>query len=173
MNAFLKTIFPFLSTAASMVGGPIGTAAANALGKSLGADKENPTMDDLAASYAKATPEQIAAAKKEEHDFAVKMQEMGFKNVEELERIAAADRASARDREVKLKDRIPAILAVAITCGFFGLLFCMLKWSPPASNKDLLNIMLGSLGSAWIAVVGYYFGSSAGSARKDEILASK
>lgn len=58
-----------------------------------------------------------------------------------------------------------------VTCGFFGLLFSLLRWAPPKQNEALLNITLGSLGTAWVAIVSYYFGSSAGSDRKNEIIA--
>jgi len=85
------------------------------------------------------------------------------------------DAQSARDREVQIatSDKAPMlnkiaspIIAAAVTAGFFGLLFYMLRFNVPPANKDVLNIMLGSLGTAWITIVSYYFGSSSGSAEK-------
>lgn len=86
---------------------------------------------------------------------------------------------SARDREIQIatSDKAPIlnkiitpILGLFVTCGFFSLLGYMLKYEVPIGNKDILNVMLGSLGTAWIMIVGYYFGSSLGSAQKSEQL---
>lgn len=172
MKEFLKKLYPFLSTAAGTVGGPLGSVAANALGKALGIDKADPGLDELGAAYATATPEQRLAAAKEEHDFAEKMQAAGYDHAEKLETLAATDRDSARKREMTVRDKIPAALAIGVTVGFFGLLFFLLRHSPPADSKDVLNIMLGSLGTAWVSIIAYYFGSSAGSAAKNEMLAN-
>lgn len=62
------------------------------------------------------------------------------------------------------------ILATAVTLGFFGLLSYMIKYNVPDANKDMLNIMLGSLGTAWVSIVGFYFGSSKGSDDKNKII---
>ena len=67
------------------------------------------------------------------------------------------------DKPSWLSKNVLYLLAIGITLGFFGLLTYMLKFDVPAANKDILNIMLGSLGTAWISIVGYFFGSSAGS----------
>ena len=80
------------------------------------------------------------------------------------------DKDSARQREVGVKDKTPAILAFFITSGFFGILAFMLKYDIPATNKTELDLILGSLGTAWIAVVSYYFGSSVGSRAKDDTI---
>lgn len=89
------------------------------------------------------------------------------------EEIAAADRNSARQREMTVKDWTPAILAYGITAGFFSILGFMLVKQIPDTGHDALLIMLGALGGAWGAVVSYYFGSSAGSAQKTDLLGKK
>lgn len=80
------------------------------------------------------------------------------------------DKDSARQREIGVKDKTPMILAYGITLGFFGILAFMMKYDIPPVNKTELDLILGSLGTAWIAVVSYYFGSSAGSSEKNNII---
>ena len=69
------------------------------------------------------------------------------------------------------RSNVPALLAVLITVGFFGILVGMLLGVLSASDNQALMIMLGALGAAWGAVVNYFFGSSADSGRKTELLA--
>lgn len=167
----VTSVAPSIGTA---LGGPLGGVAGLALAKVLGVPDASSNDDTaLAAAVQGANPDQLLALKKADQDFALQMQKLGFADVEALESIAAGDRASARDREVKTGDWTPKALAIAITLGFFGLLYYLLRHEPPVGSRDILNIMLGSLGSAWIGVVTYYFGSSAGSDRKTEILGRK
>jgi hypothetical protein len=170
-KALVKSIAPSIGTA---LGGPLGGIAGMALSKALGMSGDS-IKDDaaLAAAVQGASPDQLLALKKADQDFALQMEKLGFENVEALEAIAAGDRASARDREIKTGDWTPKVLGLIITIGFFGLLTYLLRREPPAGSRDILNIMLGSLGSAWIGVVTYYFGSSAGSARKTELMSAQ
>lgn len=170
-RALVKSIAPTIGTA---LGGPLGGVAGLALAKVLGVPDTQAGDDSaLAAAVQGATPDQLLALKKADQDFSLQMQKLGFENLQALEAIAAGDRANARDREVKTKDWTPKALAIGITLGFFGLLAFLLRTEPPAGSRDILNIMLGSLGSAWIGVVTYYFGSSAGSDRKTELMGGK
>jgi len=157
---FLTKVLPWISAAATcnipalvgLASGVIGTA----LGKPVAS-----TTDAIAEAVAGATPEQMIALKTAENDFAAKMQSMGFAHQEDLEKIAADDRASARVRETTLRDKLPSILALFITVGLFGLLATMLKVTIPPDNEKLMDIMLGALTTGWVSVVSYYFGSSA------------
>jgi len=131
------------------------------LGKPDGSEQE------LADAAARATPEQLLALKNAENDFAVKMRELDI----DLERIANQDRDSARNREVQTKDWTPRVLAGLITVGYFGVLFYMLRNGlPQHGGSEAMLVMLGTLGTAWGGVVAYYFGSSAGSKAKDEVI---
>ena len=79
---------------------------------------------------------------------------------------APANIEGARRREVDAKDTAtPRWLA-------FGILGWMLALGKPAVGGDALLVMLGSLGTGWASCVSYYFGSSAGSSRKSELLAA-
>lgn len=82
----------------------------------------------------------------------------------------ASDRASARARQMAVKDWIPSFLAILVTFGFFGMLAAMIKWTIPGANESVFYVMIGSLGTAWVAIVTYYFGSSSGSAAKSDLI---
>jgi hypothetical protein len=168
----LKKSFPFISAAASL-GGPVGTMAASLVGKAIGIDKVPATADGIsnAIATAFADPAQRAALIQAEQQFQLQMAELGYKDAEELASTAAADRANARGREIALKDKIPALLAILVTVGFFGVLGFMLTHTVPPTGRDAMLILLGSLGTAWTSIIAYYFGSSAGSDRKTELLA--
>lgn len=64
------------------------------------------------------------------------------------------------------------ILGGSIVLGFFALLYVLIFVTIPPENKDILNTVIGSLIASFSAVVGYYFGSTAGSRAKDELLAN-
>jgi ABC-type multidrug transport system permease subunit len=87
-----------------------------------------------------------------------------------------ADVASARSQTVKLAETGSAIawgapiISTLITFGFFAMLYLVIRQEIPESSQTLANIMLGSLGTSFTAVVGYWVGSSAGSAQKTSAL---
>lgn len=162
-------VAPWLATA---LGGPAAGLAIGALCKAAGLEPslENAQKAAQMAAEGSLTGEQFLALRQSEDAFRLKMQEMDYKNLADLENIAFKDRDSARNREVLTKDMTPRIMAYGVTVGFFGLMIFMMKWDVPAANKDMLNIMLGALGGAWVSIISYYFGSSAGSAKKDETI---
>lgn len=141
------------------------TAAANALGLS---DK---TESAIKTALSGATPEQMLALRQADNDFAIKMQALGFDNMESMAKLENADRDSARNREIQVKDRTPKILAYFVTTMFFGVLVALMFKLIPPENRDILNIMLGALGSTWANIMGYYYGTTKGSESKTAIIA--
>lgn len=162
----IGTVAPWLSGA---LGSPLAGFAVSAVCDALGLSEKSETA--IKQALAGATPEQMLALKNADYEFQLKMQELGFNSVKELEALAVQDRDSARKREIEVKDNTPKILAYAVTLGFFGVLTFMMMSTVPEQSKDILNIMLGSLGASWTGVISYYFGSTAGSKAKSELLA--
>ena len=160
---------PTIATAlGGAAGGPVGVAiaraATKAVAEALGVDRDS-DPDRLEEALALATPEQLAAVRRADQAFAATMREH---DLDEL-RMAAEDRASARSRHVQTRDRMPGYIATCVMVGFFGILAAMIFYPAiPAVAHDPLMIMLGALGTLVTQVGAYYFGSSAGSARKTE-----
>ena len=88
----------------------------------------------------------------------------------DAERVYMEDRKSAREREIAVKDKTPAILAGVSFTGFFSILGLMMFVEIPPTAKDPLLIMLGALGAIVTGITQYYYGSSSGSAKKNEML---
>ncbi len=144
---------------------------------------------DLASIFGKGVKEAVDSVgniadkfirtKEEKDEFNLKVQETLAKIGQEELNAYMSDMQSAREREVKvntdpnsswLTRNVASILALGITIGFFTMLIWMLVSDVPVSNKDILNIMIGSLGTAWVGIVGYYFGSSVGSKNNAEVI---
>lgn len=163
-KSLVGTVAPTIATA---LGGPLAGMAVRALAGAVGLTDEA-SEKDIAAAMKTASPETLAAIRKADQDFAIEMERLGI----DLERIAAEDRKSARERESTTGDSVtPRLLALFITAGFFGILSYMMVNGAPVSNNDAMLVMLGSLGTAFAGVIAYYFGSSAGSKSKDAALA--
>ena len=75
--------------------------------------------------------------------FDSKMAELQTQAEIKLAELEASDRNSARQRETAIKDKTPAILAYSITIGFFSVLFYMLNFEVPQSEREVLFVMLG------------------------------
>ena len=65
---------------------------------------------------------------------------------------------------------VPPLLAASVTFGFFSILGGMMFGKVSAADNTALTMMLGSLGTAWTGIIAYYFGSSAGSQAKTDLL---
>jgi len=158
MNDWLKQIAPTIATA---LGGPLAGLAVDAVSKAIGIDPKDVTNT---ISEGKLSADQIASIKQAEIAMQAKAQELGL----DFEKIAVDDRKSARDLQAKTQSWIPGALAIVVTVGFFGILIGMMMETFKTSEP--LMLMLGSLGTAWTGIVAFYFGSSAGSQKKDELL---
>ena len=155
---WLKTIAPTIATA---LGGPLAGLAIEAVSKAIGID---PKDVQSTISEGKLSADQIMSIKQAEIQMAARAQEMGL----DFAKLNVEDRKSARDMQVATKSYLPSILAVGVTSGFFGILVGLMFGK--IEHAPQIDIMLGSLGTAWTGIIAFYFGSSAGSEAKDNLL---
>lgn len=154
---------PILGT---LLGGPAGGAVGGLIASALGTGN-----DPAEVQAALANPEAALKLREVEARRQVELQALAVDMAKAELAASTADRASAREREVKTGDTLtPRTLAMLVTVGFFGVLAWLLSYGKPNTGGDALLVMLGALGGAWASIISYYFGSSAGSAAKTEIL---
>jgi hypothetical protein len=156
---WLKQIAPTIATA---LGGPLAGMAVSAISKAIGVDEKD--VGELINNN-KLTADQIAQVKLAEIELQKQAQELGLN----FEALAVDDRKSAREMQATTRSVVPPALAGIVTVGFFGILILMLLGQVDSNNPPIL-MMLGSLGTAWTGIIAYYFGSSAGSQAKTDLL---
>jgi hypothetical protein len=160
-------VAPLLGT---LLGGPAGAAVGAMVASALGTGG---TPEEVSAAITQ-DPAALVKLREIEASKAVRLEELAADQAKHELATAAADRASAREREAKTGDTLtPRSLALLVTLGFFGALAYLLAAGKPQTGGDALLVMLGALGGAWGSVIAYYFGSSAGSAAKTEMLGRK
>jgi len=155
----IGTVAPMLGT---LLGGPLGGLAGNALAEALGTNDPKAQEAAIVAS----NPDTLLKLKEAESGLKVKLRELDI----DEEKLRFEDTADARAREIAVKDSTPRYMAYLVTVGFFGVLGYLVVEGKPVSGGDVMLVMVGSLGTAWTGIVAYYFGSSAGSAAKTDAL---
>jgi len=165
-QTIIKTVAPWIGTA---LGGPLGGVAVSAIGDALGLSDK--TESAVKAALSGATPEQMLALKQADQQFALRMQELGFKQLADMEALASGDRKDARDLQKTTRSPIPAVLSVLVTAGYFLVLLGMMMGWLKAGDSQALLLMLGSLSTGWGVVMAFWFGTTRGSEVKTELLA--
>ena len=156
--SWLTQIAPTIATA---IGGPFGGLAYEAVSKVLGVNQDDAKkmLED-----GKLSADQIAAVQQAEIALKAKAQELGL----DFAKLSVEDRKSARDMQVSTKSKLPSILALLVTLGFFGILAGLMLGKVEHGTE--IDIMLGSLGTAWTGIIAFYFGSSSSSQTKDTMI---
>ncbi len=181
-KGLVGSIAPWIGTA---LGGPLAGSATEAVCNALGLDKSS-SPEQLSQSLQGITPEQVVALRKADQDYQVRMQQAQFQHIEDLEKlndthaeamanVSLSDRESARGREEKTGDHwTPRLLAAIMVLGFLGCVGAVLSGSV-AGLKDpsvagLFGTLVGYVSSKTDLVYAYFFGSSAGSDAKTQLL---
>ena len=150
LKTVIGTVAPSLGTA---LGGPMGGMAVNLVTKALGIDAKS-SPKQLQAAVEKATPEQLAALKKVETEFEVRMKELDV----DLFKLETADVQEARN--AFKGDWTPKVFGLVALFGFVGFIF-LVTLQPPSENSDtIVSLVLGYLGGLVSGISSFYFGAS-------------
>lgn len=155
----LKTFGPLIGsvapTIATALGGPVAGMAVKAISNALFGHGDA-SQDEIQAALANPTADQLSALKKIDADFRVQMKELDV----DLEKIAAADRDSARNMAIMTHDWTPRILAIVVVVAWGIVQWFLLHNVIDQSMRELVARVLGTLDGALMLVLSYYFGSA-------------
>ncbi|QDQ83656.1 hypothetical protein [Paraburkholderia megapolitana] len=172
MMDLLKTVAPWLVTA--LTGGVPGIAAmaASAIAGRLGFDDSSVDAVKTALTSQPMTPEQLLTLKQADDDFALKMQQAGFTHAENMagiqaqaDRVAADDRANARNLAVTEHDHTARNLAYMYTVALFAVIGLEFVLAAKQIRLDegvmrALDTLFGILIAMVLGSKEYFFGSS-------------
>lgn len=161
-KSVIASVAPTLGT---VLGGPLGGLAGAALAKALGT--EDPKAQETA--IAAANPEVLLKLKEAENELKEHLRQLDI----DEEKIHLDNTANARSREIAIRDWTPRILAYGVLAATFFLEgYLVVKGRPnlDAQMAIIVGRVLGTFDTASALVLGYYFGSSAGSASKTDAL---
>lgn len=162
----VKTVAPWIGTA---LGGPLGGLAVEAAASALGISER--TTDAVKQAISGMTAEQALALKQADQSFALQMQAMGFKQITDLEAIAAGDRDSARRMQTAIRSAVPAWLTWFLVGSFIGTLVALFALPVPPTNRDIVVYMVGQLSGFTAAAVAFWLGTTRQSENKTDMLA--
>lgn len=157
--SWLEQIAPTIATA---LGGPLGGLAYEAVSKvmGVGVDEAKQMLDE-----GKLTSDQIAQVKTAEINLKSTEEQLGLN----FEQLAVKDRDSARQMQVATKSFLVPALAIIIVVSFICVVVGTMMGMSHIESA-MAGTLVGYLSAKAEQVVAFYFGSSAGSQRKDELL---
>jgi hypothetical protein len=163
-GGILATIAPTVATA---MGGPLAGMATTALINGLGLAPDA-SHEQVMQAIAGATPEQLLKIKQIDAQLVLDLRKLDV----DVTKMRYDDTANARGREIATKDWTPRILAGLVVGLYIGVQIAVFNVVIDPSMRDFVMRSMGTLDAALGLVLGYYFGSSTGSAAKTEQLST-
>src|SRR5574343_522682 len=118
--------------------------------------------------------DEVVTSKEEKEILQQKLLEIKNNHEQKLKELEGQDVSSARKREVNLRNTIGVwvqnIAAGCVILAFLLLLFLVVIKKQEVANRQLADILLGSLGVIVTQIFQYWFGSSRGSEAKNETI---
>jgi len=153
----LKGVAPTVATA---LGGPWAGVAVRTLSKALFGNEDTP-MDDIEAALLSGDSDTLLKAQAGNHEFELKMKELNIRE----EELQYADIASARQREISVRDKMPMVLGILAFVQWYAVLFVILFGKAAGIELDsgqmtTVMFVLATAQAIVLAVISYYFGSS-------------
>ncbi len=170
----LLSFAPSIGGALLGPGGAAGGMAVKALAGAFGLTQEETTPERI-NRLINSDPEFALKAKIADSDFLVKMRELDIKELE----TRLEDINSARSREVEIskitgkKDINLYLLAWLGVIGYLGLIIYIIHWGLPEMSPEIalmVGNLIGVVGAKYSGIYDYFFGSSKGSADKNQAL---
>ena len=159
---------------AAILNGSNAPLAISALGKALLGDSEA-SLEAVTAEAQRGDKLKIVAAEQEAQ---LRLRQSDARPLDALgagaQEVKAvyADTQAARQRQIDSHDWTNRWLAFMVSGAFFSLIV-LLIFGPDTSSRgtrDLLFTLLGVVATGWANIVGFYFGSSAGSMQKSQTI---
>ena len=162
-----KIVASIAPTIATALGSPIAGMAITAVTSALGLAPD--AKDEAINAAITANPDLLLKLKESEIAFKQRIAELGI----DLERIHSEDRNSARNRQVQLKDQVPNVLAFVVIVGFFATVGYVFSGNIMLVGEQgiLVGTIIGYVSAKADQVLSYFFGSSSGSDKKNQIMA--
>jgi len=154
LMSWVSSILPTIGT---LLGGPLGGAAVEAVGKALGMSDATTEKVQKMLTSGQLTAEQMAALQAADIQLKTRMAELGIK----AEELAVADRASAREMQIATGSWVPHVIAVLFIGIYLTMICLLLTGSMKLWEDATLTMLLGGLTSGVAMILGYYFGASA------------
>lgn len=110
-------------------------------------------------------PDDLIAKIQQDAEAALKLKQFEMEHQNDLAKLIAADRDSARTRQVEMakagaRDWVMDFLAVFITISFVSLCLVIAFANINSTEKDLFYMLIGTFGAVFSSVVSFYFGGS-------------
>lgn len=179
-STLAKAVAGFAPTLATMLGGPLAGTAVSALEGALGLQKgSGPDAITQVLQTGAMTPETMAAVRAADQKHAeiigqqgIDLAKLNAAHTEAFASVDAADVASARQRQIAVRDATtPALAWVVVgSAAALGAAAVTGSITKDPSQATLVGTVVGYMFSEAKQVLAYYFGSSRGSQAKDQLL---
>ena len=154
IKGVIGNIAPLVGTA---IGGPAGTAIGSMVSNALGVDN---------------TPDAVAQALKTDPQAAIKLRQFEVENEADIREhafkvldVELKDKQSAR--ETHKHNPMPMIICCALTLMVAGGAYMLFVMNIPADNKQIANLLFGTLLAKWGDSIAYWVGTTRSSSEKN------